>query len=114
MISLPISLSRWDKNSHFTQTFTYWKSQFLQNSHFLNLIFHKIHITIEKSNSTEFLDKKLGFAPVWGPFLDFFSNVIKSFMVKWKKSAHLQLKDSRYCVTSHPFSLFSNPSFALT
>ena len=41
------------KNPHFIQKFTYWKSQFLQNSHFWNLIFHKIH-TSEISIFTKF------------------------------------------------------------
>ena len=35
---------RWGKNPHF-QKFTYWNSQFLQNSHFWNLILHKIHFS---------------------------------------------------------------------
>ena len=62
------------ENPHFIQKFTFWKSQFLtkftslnshfsQNSHFWNLIFHKIHI-FEISKSREFLDKKWDFAPV--------------------------------------------------
>ena len=37
--------ARWGKNPHFIQKFTYWKSQFLQNSPFWNPIFHKIHVS---------------------------------------------------------------------
>ena len=53
--------------------FTFSKSHFSQNSRFQNLIFHKIHIydTLFSQNShfsnfksKEFLDKKLGLAPV--------------------------------------------------
>ena len=33
-----------DKNPHFFQKFTFSKSHFTQNSHFPNIIFHKIHI----------------------------------------------------------------------
>ena len=32
------------KNPQFIQKFTYWKSHIWHNSHFQNLIFHKIHI----------------------------------------------------------------------
>ena len=38
-------------------------SHFSQNSHFQNIIFHKIHI-FETSYYVDFLDKKLGFARV--------------------------------------------------
>ena len=47
----------------FFTKFTIPKSHFWQNSQFQNLIFHKIHI-FQTSNSKEFSDKKLGFAPV--------------------------------------------------
>ena len=50
------------KNPQFVQKFTFWNSHFSQNSHFQNLIFHKIHIfkvqfftkfTISKSNFSQ-------------------------------------------------------------
>ena len=50
------------KITFFTK-FTFSKSHFWQKSHFQNLIFDKIHI-FQTSNSREFLDKKLVFAPV--------------------------------------------------
>ena len=37
--------SHWGKKPQFIQKFTFWKSQFWQNSHVENLIFHKIHIS---------------------------------------------------------------------
>ena len=42
--------------------FTHSKSHFSQNSHFQNLIYQKIHI-FQTSNSREFMDKMLVFAP---------------------------------------------------
>ena len=35
--------THWGKKPQFIQKFTIWKSHFSQNSHFENLIFHKIH-----------------------------------------------------------------------
>ena len=83
----------------FLTKFTFSKSHFSKNSHFQSVIFDKIHIfkisfftkfTFSNShfsqnshfqipifqtwNSKEFLDKKLGFAPVW--WVKFKKNVL--------------------------------------
>ena len=47
--------------------FTFLKSHLSQNSQFQSLIFDKIHI-FQASNSREFLDKKLIFAPLCARF----------------------------------------------
>ena len=47
----------------FSTKSTFLESDFSQNSHFQNLIFHRIHI-FQTSNSREFWDKKFVFASV--------------------------------------------------
>ena len=72
--------------SHVIRKFTFLKYHFSQNSHFQNLIFHKIHI-FKTLNYWLFLKKKVDFCPsVKGRILNSHLSFRSKFWIPWKCS----------------------------